>query len=81
MEEFVLYFGMVAVVVIDEDRRFRGTFEAMCKLLKIKFCYLAHRYHKLNSVDNYHWFLNKTQVITGQDHGSHNVLIKNVKTY
>ena len=29
-------FGMVDVVVVDADGHFRSTFEAMCKLLKLK---------------------------------------------
>ena len=35
MEEVVLNFGMVTVVVVDADSRFRSIFEAMCKVLKI----------------------------------------------
>ena len=37
MEKIILTFGMVAVVVMDADSRFRSTFEAMCKLLKLTF--------------------------------------------
>ena len=37
MEQVVLNFGMVAVVVVDVDGRFRNTFEAMCKILKLIF--------------------------------------------
>ena len=37
MEQVILTFGMVAVVVVDADSRFRSTFEAMCKLLKLLF--------------------------------------------
>ena len=37
MEQVILTFGMVAVVVVDADNRFRSTFEAMCKILKLAF--------------------------------------------
>ena len=37
MVEFVISFGMLAVSVVDGDRRFWGAFEAMCKSLKITF--------------------------------------------
>ena len=60
---------MVAVVVVDADSRFRSTFEAMCKLLKLTF-----------SVERYHRFLNKTQTISGQDRGTHEVFHQNIKT-
>ena len=37
MEQVILTFGMAVVVVMDADSRFRSTFEAMCKLLKLTF--------------------------------------------
>ena len=66
MEQVILTFGMVAVVVVDTDSRFRSTFEAMCKLLKLIFWPLSRGNHKGNSVERYHRFLNKTQTISGQ---------------
>ena len=33
MEQVILTFGMVTVVVVNADSRFRSTFEAMYKLL------------------------------------------------
>ena len=65
------------MVVVDANSQFRGALEAMCKLLKIKLWNLAHENHKLNSVEKYHRFLNKTQAIVGKDRGSHNVFIQN----
>ena len=44
------------------------------------FWNLALGNHKGNSVEKYHWFLNKTQDIVGKDHGSHGVFIQNAKT-
>ena len=80
MEEFVLSFTMVSVLVVDTGSRFRGAFEGMCKCLQIIFCNLAHVNHKGNSVEKYHRILNKTQDNEGQDHGSHDILIKNKKS-
>ena len=80
MEQVVLNFGMVAIVVVDADSRFRSTFEAMCKTLKLTFWPLSRGNHKGNSVERYHRFLNKTQTICGQDRGTHEVFHQNVKT-
>ena len=46
MEEVVLSFGMVKMVVVDADSRFKATFEAMCKRLQITFWPLSHVNHK-----------------------------------
>ena len=35
MEEVLLNFGMCAVIVIDYDSTFKGTFQKMCDPLKI----------------------------------------------
>ena len=50
MEEVVLSFGMVEVVSVDADSRFRGAFEAMCGFLQMIFWTLLRGNHKLNSV-------------------------------
>ena len=52
----------------------------MCKWLQIKLWNLARSNHKVNIIGKYHQFLNKTQAITGQYHGSHDVFIQNAKT-
>ena len=80
MEEVVLSFGMVSVVIIDTDNRPRGAFEEMCKFLQIIFWPLSRVNHKGNSVEKYHHFLNKTQAIAGQDCVRHDVFIVNAKT-
>ena len=59
MEEVVLYFGIISVVVVDSDIRFRGAFEEMCSIFQIKFCTIARINDKLNSVRKYQRFLNK----------------------
>ena len=63
MSQVVLSFGMVAIVVVDADSRFRSTFEAMCTMLKLTFWPLARGNHKGNSVERYHGFLNKAHTI------------------
>ena len=52
----------------------------MCNYLHIKFWPLACRNNKGNIVEDYHRFLNKTQVIVGQYCGSHDLFIQNAKT-
>ena len=66
-------FGLVAVVVVDTDSKFRSVFEEMCRSLKLTFWSLARGNHKGLSVEKYHWFLNKTQTIVGQDRSSHSL--------
>ena len=80
MEDVILSFGMVAVVVVDADSRFRGVFEEVCTILKITMWPLARGNHKGLSVERYHRFLNKTQAIAGQDRGTHEVFQQNAKT-
>ena len=80
MEQVILTFDMVVVVVVDDDSRFRSTFEAMCKLIKLIFRPLSRKNHKGNSVERYHRFLNKTQTISEQDRGTHVVFHQNIKT-
>ena len=54
MEDVVLTYWMVAILVIDVDSCFRGTFETMCKLLKLTFWPLSRGNHKGKSVEHYH---------------------------
>ena len=60
MEQVVLSFGMVAVVVVDADSKFLDLFKAMCVALDIVFWPLSRGNHKGLSVERYHRFLNKT---------------------
>ena len=80
MEEVMLSFGMVSVVLLDTDSRFRCVFEAMFKFLQIILWLLARGNHKVNSAKTYHRFLNKTQAIEGQDDDGRDVFIQNAKT-
>ena len=60
MEQVVLSFGMVAVIVVDSDSKFKSLFEKVCSILKITFWPLARGNHKANSTERYHGFINKT---------------------
>ena len=80
MEQVVLSFGMVAVVVVDADSKFLHSFKEMCKRLNINLWPLSRGNHKGMSVERYHGFLNKTQIINGGDRGSHHTFIENSKT-
>ena len=50
MEEVVLSYGMIAILVVDADSWFNGNFEAMCKILRITSWQLSRRNHKGNRV-------------------------------
>ena len=52
MEEFMLSFYMVAVVLVDSDSWFRSTLEKIYKFLQITFLPLAYDNHKVNSIEN-----------------------------
>ena len=80
MEQVVLSFGMVAVIVVDADSKFLGTFQMMCNALDIKLWPLARGNHKGLLVEKYHRFLNKTQAIIGAETGTHMSFLQNYKT-
>ena len=80
MEQVVLRFGIVAVIVVDAYTKFLSTFEAMCSILGIHFWPLARCNHKGLSLEKYHRFLNKIQTIVGQDQGTHHSFIEHNKT-
>ena len=60
MENVVLSFGMVVIIVIDANSRFKVVFKDMCAALIIIYWPLAFGNHKGMSVEKYHRFLNKT---------------------
>ena len=80
MEQVVLSFGMVAVVVVDADNKFLQLFKKMCLKLDLIFWPLARGNHKVNSVEKYHRFLNKTQTNVGADRDTHYSFVENSKT-
>lgn len=69
MEQVVLNFGMVAIVVVDADSRFLSKFEAMCKILKLTFWPLSRGNHKGNLVEHYHRFPNKHRLFMAKTEG------------
>ena len=81
MEQVVLTCGMVALVVVDADSRFQSTFEVICKLLKRISWPLSRGNQKGNSIERYHRFLNKTQTISGENRGTHEVFHQNMEHY
>ena len=52
MEDVALLFGMISVVVVDADSKFRSIFEEMCTALKINFWTLAQGNHKVYLLSN-----------------------------
>ena len=80
MEQVVLSFGMVAVIVVDADSKFLGAFQAMCTALDIELWPLARSDYKGLLVEKYHRFLNKTQAIAGAETGTHQSFTQNYKT-
>ena len=80
MENCFLSFGMVMILVVDTDSRFKIVFKDMCASLAIIYWPLAPVNNKVMSIVKYHRFLNKTQEIAGQDRGMHDVFLLNAKT-
>ena len=74
IEKVLLTFGTCAVIVVDADSSFRGTFEAMCKILKVHFWPLARGNHKGLSVEHYHRFLNKVVTISAEEQGTLHII-------
>ena len=80
MEDVILSFGMVTVVVVDANSKFCSVFEAMCTALKIHFWPLARNNHKGFSIERFHRFLNKTQTICSETRGTQLTVRENIKT-
>ena len=76
MEHVLLKFGFCAVVVVDDGITFRGLFEEMCALLKIKFHAAAKRNHKSISVERFHNFLKKGVTIYAEERGSNECFVE-----
>ena len=52
----------------------------MCGVLKLNYWFLSRGKHRGNSIERYHQFLNKNQVIIGNNQGNHTVILQNSKT-
>ena len=80
MENVVLSFGMVVIIVVGADSRFKSFFKDMCTALGIVYLSLECGNHKGTRIEKYHQFLNRTQAITGQYRGTQNVFLQKAKT-
>ena len=67
MKSVLLKVGFCGLVVCDADSKFRGTFEAMCKSLGLRFHALSKRNHKGLSVERFFRTLNKAVTIACED--------------
>ena len=80
MENYILLFGMVAILVINADSRFKNVFKDICAALGIIYWSLERGNHNILRVEKYHRFLNKTKAISGQYRCKHDVFFQNAKT-
>ena len=56
IEQYVLSFGMITVIVVDADSKLLGIFMAICNALDIQFWPLSRGNHKGLGVEKYHRF-------------------------
>ena len=63
MENVVLSFGMVAILLIDITSPFKSVIKDIFTSNGLIYWNLARGNHKAMSVEKYHHFLNKTQEI------------------
>ena len=76
MENVLLKFGICAVIVVDDGSTFRGLFEEMCSLLKIRFHAAAKRNHRSIGVERFHAFLNRGTTIFSEERGSNECFVE-----
>ena len=79
MSDVILVLEMCLVAVIDDGSLFKNVFMNMCTSLDITYWYLSRGNHKGNLVEHYHWFLNMTQAIVGNNRGTHKFYLQNAK--
>ena len=70
MEGVLLKFGLCALIVVDADIKFKGTFAAMAKALNIKIHVAASRNHRTVGVERFHRFLNHSTTIFAEERGT-----------
>ena len=81
MENVVLSFGMVAILVVDVNSQFKSVFKDMCTALGIIYWNIARGNHRGTILEKYHLFLNKNHATAGRDRGTHGVFLQNAKIY
>ena len=67
MEGVILKFSLCALIVVDTDNKFKGTFVSMADALKIRVHVAAARNHKTVGVERFHNFLNHVCKIFGEE--------------
>ena len=77
MENAVLLFSMVEILVFDVYSWFKSVPKDMCTALGNINWPLARGNQKGMSVEKYHHFINKTRVIAGQDRGTNEIFLQN----
>ena len=81
MNNAVLLFGVVSNLVLNADSWFKSILKDIYAALGIIYWPLAHGNHKGVSSEKYYRFLKKTQEISGQGRGTHEVFLQHKKTY
>ena len=67
MEGVLLKFGICALIVVDADNKFKGTFVYMANALKIRVHVVAARNHKTVEVERFRNFFNHVCKIFGEE--------------
>ena len=80
MENVIILFVMVAILVIDTSSRFKSILKRYVRSSGDSILSSCTRELKKTSVEKYHRFINKTQAIVGQDKGTHDAFLQNTKT-
>jgi len=76
MEHVLLKFGLCVMVVCDAGSEFRGHFQSMCEVLKLRFHPVAKRNHKAVGVERFHKFLNHAQKIGTEERGTSGAFVE-----
>ena len=74
-QHVLMKFELCHLVVLDDDKPFKGAFVAMCKALKLYYNIVSKRNHKGLSVEHFHHFLNKATTISMEDRQSNDIFI------
>ena len=80
MDNVVLSFVMVEILVVDAKIKFKSVFKDMCAALGIIYWHLVRGNQKVTSIEKYHRFINKMQATAVQDRGTYAVFLQNEKT-
>ena len=67
MEGVLLKFGLCALIAVDVDNKFKGTFISIVDALKIRVHVAAARNHKTVGVEHFHKFLNHACKVFGKE--------------